>query len=473
MALTIEEEFTNNISACFPGDMSFDAPDDYRDAVMRAKSVSDVLLDISAHEQDIYYAFLKKETGFEGYELLGDKDESIKNSKIIMDMWHNHLDYEKIIRCMTYAPMFLGKSKEERWQSAVAIVSANLNPMLSFPHISDAKPLFAVNAYGDPGEVYGSYLKAVLTGNPRMSVIDADKEIVRLMHKSGILPETINGVIGQSVQFLIPLENKDGSKSINQVPNSEEFIQDAIKSLYDDDVSHTEVTDDEVYQKMHDRLLSMKPQHEFGDSFDYWQQAISVMKETMVHLNRLHSMSRVLNLWSIGIERASQELDIEIHPEIKQVQLKLKSLQQAVGDEEEGWREFWTLCAKVESFSRSLFKHFEDIKITNPLMRLPEVQHARPLKEVLDEIPPDYQKLYFGALREVVQGNPGITQDEADMLVISDLIHAGKEAYDTMLAITNSPCLKSLTKAQQLGAAQQMVQSAQESKTRQCGGGRS
>ena len=102
-------------------------------------------------------------------------------------------------------------------------------------------------------------------------------------------------------------------------------------------------------------------------------------------------------------------------------------------------------------------KKMAELQQQNPLMKLPEVQHAEPLSDVIHRESIAAEVLYFAALKDVVTKNPGVTQDEADNLIIEKLLAARRSEDDVMLAVSHSPCFRNLNRTQAMGATQTMV----------------
>ena len=61
MALELSVEFSleDSLKDCYTDDLLYEMVDDPMEAIQKAGAVADVLMDMSATDEDIYYAFLK------------------------------------------------------------------------------------------------------------------------------------------------------------------------------------------------------------------------------------------------------------------------------------------------------------------------------------------------------------------------------------------------------------------------------
>ncbi|WP_278832050.1 hypothetical protein, partial [Mitsuokella multacida] len=92
-----------------------------------------------------------------------------------------------------------------------------------------------------------------------------------------------------------------------------------------------------------------------------------------------------------------------------------------------------------------------------PLLQLVEVQHAKPLAQVLQEAKPVPKELYFASLRQIARGNPGILPDQADLLVAKQLRAAKLPDDVCLMALRASPCFRQLDSSQRMAAARSVL----------------
>ena len=81
----IFEEITNGLKANYPGDM-YEPTSNIMEAIHQASSVDKILMNISATEEEIYYAFLKEELKGESYYNKSEKEETLLDFNIAARM---------------------------------------------------------------------------------------------------------------------------------------------------------------------------------------------------------------------------------------------------------------------------------------------------------------------------------------------------------------------------------------------------
>ena len=472
MALELSVEFglEDSLKDCYTDDLLYEMADDPMEAIQKAGAVEDVLMNMSSSDEDIYYAFLKEALHGENYFNKSETEESVLNFGIAEKMLHANMDYQSIIRCMSYSPMFAGSGRRDfkrRWDKAVSFTCLAVNPVLSFTDMVQAKPLALINIYADePGEIYSSCLKTVLCKMPNLTIQSADEEIVRLLLNAGCKEDDrlLHQVMSNSLNF--NFSNSDDLVARHEhnkivCEKLESFLAEAIRKTKEapGPFKVKKLSDQEIYDDMQQKIRAMKELHEKGDGFQYWHTAINIISDTMSRLQHLQNMGKTLNIWAVGLERASMELGLNASPD-RELQANIKALLQSIKDvqeERKQWNAFWPLHAKIEVCSKELMKKMAEVQQKNPLMKLPEVQHAELLAEVIHRESIAADVLYFAALKDVVTKNPGVTQDKADNLIIEKLLTARRSEDDVMLAVSHSPCFRNLNRTQAMGAAQTMV----------------
>ena len=468
----ILKDITDGLEANFPGQANMDEPvSNIMEAIKQAPPVDKILMNISATEQDLYYAFLKEELNGENYYNKDDSQELILDFKIAHKMLDKDMEYFSILQAMAYSPRLatLGDNMEKRWYDAVLTTSSIINPILTVADYA-AKPLTSLKLYQDkPDVVYMSCLKAVLHKIPSLSLPAADEEVVRLLHDAGCdNRKYILDTLSNSLRFIPPytmdytdtIQFDKALAQYNEAINS--FIDNTLEKIKTQESSlNHKPTDDEIYQEMNQKIRAMKEQHEKGDRFSYWTTSIHIIKETMEKLQQMQNLSKTLNIWTVGLERASIELELDTKPqEYAELKTKIHDLIDASKDimaRQEINDMVWLIAAKLETYSKDIMKQIHEKQQNNPLLQLPEVQHAPDFAVIADSRSPSPEALYFSCLKEVAKENPGIRQDQADNIVIDKLFKCGRDEEDIVLALSCSPCLNNLTKVQAMGAAQSMV----------------
>lgn len=464
-------DIIDGLKANFPGDDMKEPVSNIMEAIKQAPPVDKILMNISATEQDLYYAFLKEELNGENYYNKDESQELILDFKIAHKMLDKDMEYLTILQAMAYSPRLatLGDDMEKRWNDAVLNVSAIINPILT---VADyvAKPLTSIKLYKDePDVIYMSCLKAVLHKKSNLFLREADEEVVRLLHDAGCNDKRyILEIMGHSIRFIPPYitDYTDGKQFnedlalYNKAINS--FVDNALEKIQTQESSlNHKPTDDEIYQEMNQKIRAMKEQHEKGDRFSYWTTSIHIIKDTMEKLQKMQNLSKTLNIWTVGLERAAIELELDTKPqEYAELKTKIHNLIDASKEviaRQEINDMVWLIAAKLETYSQDIMKQIHEKQQNNPLLQLPEVQHAPDFAVIADSRSPSPEALYFSCLKEVVKEKPGIRQDQADNIVIDKLFKCGKDEEDIVLALSCSPCLSNLTKVQAMGAAQSMV----------------
>lgn len=470
MRFYVEDNLEQGLKDCYRNDL-WEAVSDPMEAVQRSGSLEDVLMNIAATHEEIYYAFLKDALHGENYFNKSESEETRLNFTIAQNMLHKNMDYQSIIYCMSYAPMFSYLDDfKKRWDEAVSLTCLAINPVLSFSDVVHARPLALLDIDTDsPSDIYIGCVKTILYKMPSLTLQSVDEETVKILINAGCREDDslIRDVISESLNFNFAIPDdpvKRHEQYLEVSKMKDDFLKNAIAKAKEEKPTVKKMSDQEIYDEMQKKIRSMKEEHEKGDGFHYWQTAIGIIKDTMSRLQNLHSMSRTLNIWSVGLEHAAKELSLDVNPD-KDLQNNISELLQSIQDvkkEKTNWAAFWPLLAKVELYSRELLQKLDEVQHRNPLLKISDVQHAEPLNEVIGRETVTPHTLYFAALKDVVIKNPGVTQDEADNMIIKKLLSAKRNEDDVMLAISYSPCFKNLTRVQAMGAAQRMADNIQQ-----------
>ena len=215
--------------------------------------------------------------------------------------------------------------------------------------------------------------------------------------------------------------------------------------------------DNVIYQKMQTAIRQMKEQHERGDSFRYWEKSIRIMQETLNRFNAFQNLSKTVAILTVGVARAAKECEVQMPPELEQIQKQLQVLNQQTDRRKQDWTTLRETADRVVKISTQLVGELREKRAKNPLFQLVEVQHAKPLAQVLREPKPVPKELYFASLRQIARGNPGILPDQADLLVAKQL-RAAKLSDDVcLMALRASPCFRQLDSSQRMAAARSVL----------------
>lgn len=147
---------------------------------------------------------------------------------------------------------------------------------------------------------------------------------------------------------MLPASNtvEDHQAVVEAGQSLDKFLNSALENIQTHESSlNRKLTDDETYNEMNQRIRDMKEQHDKGDRFSYWATSIHIIKDTMAKLQEMQNLSKTMNIWTIGLERASIELEIDTKPqEYKELKEKIHNLINASKDtqkKQEVWACIW------------------------------------------------------------------------------------------------------------------------------------
>lgn len=211
--------------------------------------------------------------------------------------------------------------------------------------------------------------------------------------------------------------------------------------------------DKETYDQMFHRLKERRPEHATADLMEYWNNVMDEMKETLLNLHQAQHICKTLKLWSVAINRAAQEF--EFSPEdMKDIHAKLDDVSKLAEYELKDWEYIYETMARLDVFSSNLLKTVAEVREANPVLKLPQVQHAMPAEEALQEPPKKTaEQIYFALLRQAAKEQTGLLVNEADALIERKLRERKKSAGEISRVLSCSPCLANLPEAKRLSAA--------------------
>lgn len=466
---SVIDDITDGLKANYPEDDMYEPTSNIMESIRQAAPVEKILMNISATDEQIYYAFLREELKGENYYNKDEKDESILDFNIATRMLKENMDYFSILKCMSYSPRlsYLGKDMQRRWQKAVITTSVFVNPILSLADCG-AKPLSSIKLYREkPDVIYMSCMKAVLYKMPSLSLHAVDEEVIRLLYAAGCKDKKyMRDILSNSLSF-VPVVTSSNMVDehlavVEAGKRLDKFLDTALENIKKQESSlHHKPTDDEIYHEMNNKIRAMKEQHDKGDRFSYWATSIHIIKDTMEKLQQMQNLSKTINIWLIGLERAAAELNLNTNPreyaELKQKIHKLMDSANDVQKKQESWDFIWLIAARLDIYSHDIMKQIAEKQQANPLLQLPEIQHAPDFANISESRAASPAALYFACLKEIVREQPCILQNQADIIVIDKLLKIGRDEEDIALALSASPSLRNLTKVQAMGAAQSMV----------------
>ena len=256
---------------------------------------------------------------------------------------------------------------------------------------------------------------------------------------------------------------KDAGEFLEKAGN--DSLKERLGLVMDMEESKIEIIkDDETYAAMYHRLKENKPTHATDDLLQYWEKVINEIKDTVIQLHRAEKQCKVLKLWSVAIETAAKEFDMQ--PEqVDPIRQELSNIEAKAEQDLKDWQYIMQSMEKLEFFSNNLIDSVMEMREKNPLMKLPEVQHAMAADEALREPPkrkPD--EIYFALLREAVRSKTGILTDEADMIIAERLKAHKKGEKEIAKCLSHSPGLRNLPEKTRMSTAEAIVRNTGKSK---------
>ena len=224
------------------------------------------------------------------------------------------------------------------------------------------------------------------------------------------------------------------------------------------------IRDEETYAVMYHRLHEYKPSHATDDLLEYWEKVIHEIRETCVQLHKAEKFCKVLKLWSIAIEKAAKEFDIE--PErVDPLRAELSLIEAKAEQDLKDWEYIFDAMVKLDYFSNHLIDSIMELREQNPLFKLPEVQHAMEAEDALREPPRKKpEEIYFALLREAARNNTGILADEADRLIADTLRKRKKGDKEIAACLSHSPALRNMPETKRPAMAETMAKNIQGKK---------
>lgn len=218
-----------------------------------------------------------------------------------------------------------------------------------------------------------------------------------------------------------------------------------------------EAEDEKLYKDMVERLKKKRPEHLTEDLMTYWNAVTDELRNTMISLQASRNMCKVLNLWSVAIERASKEFGIE-EKDLSVIRRDLSELQKESKKNVEKWNLIAKTTMKLEEFTSSMINAVVKKREQNPLFKLPEVQHAITVEEAFKEPPKKKPEvIYFAMLRQMAMEKQGIMASEADTVIIERLKARNRDKMEIVKCLACSPTLRNLPEGRKMDWSRKMT----------------
>lgn len=251
-------------------------------------------------------------------------------------------------------------------------------------------------------------------------------------------------------------EYKDAGEWLEKAGN--DALKDRLGAVMEMDSDRLEAAqDEETYAMMYHRLQENKPAHATDDLLEYWESVINEMRDTVIQLHKAEKQCKVLKLWSVAIEKAAGEFDIEAE-KMNPLREKLSEIENLAEKDLKDWQYIMKSMEKLDFFSNNLIDAIVEIREKNPLFKLPEVQHAMEAEEALREPPKQKpETIYYALLKEAAENNTGILDYEADRLIAERLRDSRKGEKEIALCLSHSPALRNVPEGKRKVAAETIV----------------
>ncbi len=251
-------------------------------------------------------------------------------------------------------------------------------------------------------------------------------------------------------------EYKDAGEWLKKAGN--DALKDRLGAVMEMDSDRLEAAqDEETYAMMYHRLQDNKPAHATDDLLEYWESVINEMRETVIQLHKAEKQCKVLKLWSVAIEKAAGEFDIEAE-KMNPLREKLSEIENLAEKDLKDWQYIMKSMEKLDFFSNNLIDAIVEIREKNPLFKLPEVQHAMEAEEALREPPKQKpETIYYALLKEAAENNTGILDYEADRLIAERLRDSRKGEKEIAMCLSHSPALRNVPEGKRKVAAETIV----------------
>ncbi|MGN0950119.1 MAG: hypothetical protein ACI4OH_05180 [Mitsuokella sp.] len=449
----------------------------FDEALKNAPSRDDLAFQLSPDYRNIYLAYLKDaEETHPHLHHSNPNDLATLEGKVAQNLYKDQYPYDTIIHIMTNSPNVpkgLAKDRRVRWGMASLRVSKNLNPLLSMPEVTQARPLhqYGIGKGGSDKDLYFSSLKTVLEKKPELRLKEADAYVVKLLTKNRFKDTYLENVLSYSPQFDadyqdVPEDDKSKLLFFEELHNNmKAFIQEAQKDLTmpkaeskapimeaTTETPTTKDTNEEILHQFMQKIQVIRSKQKQVDAVSYWKTIMDSIKKTfeLLDINKVNSCCKLLIDWCEGAEKATREMNLQEHPEVRQIQrdaaLYLKKTQLM----QEDWDKLFTMLMHMEKVSNQLICETMETVKKNPLLQSPAVYTATPFEKLIRTPAHKPEEFYYSALRKAVLDEPGLDLLTADLRV-KDLLGAPPCNFDThqkAIVLAHSPRYRGLAKSQ-------------------------
>lgn len=467
---------------------------DFTKDIQEASPKDEILMDISADQKQIYFAYLRD--AMEHHHLPLEFDSILPESEAVKEMdrevcqamFHDGLPYLKVCECMMYSPTtsVMENEAQQRFMMGVLLTGANVCPVYALPEVQQAKPLLALDpVLSEPNDIYNSFLKAALDRNPAMRLQEADETVIQLMKKNRISKDVVEKAMQSSMAWVksSQAEGESDTEYFQRVADNGWALKEFVFDTWNKDGKELSVKhDEELYASMQSNLKNVTARKRQMDMVNYWSETINIMDYTLHKYDELDLARKTFQLWGIAINKAIQDLGMEKDSHAIETMRKVQELQKQFAEKSKSFQNVMDSLKSIELFSIRLMQYADDRNRSNPLMSQIDIQHAEPFEQVAQEKAvltgqPEKEtarRLYASAIRAVLKENfirdPMETEVEAVRFmkahnVMSDWIEAaiGESTYHNF---HNKPPAEKAKKIQEIMQAAERAGSQQQEDTR-------
>ncbi|MBR3624522.1 MAG: hypothetical protein IKN43_14380 [Selenomonadaceae bacterium] len=147
----------------------------------------------------------------------------------------------------------------------------------------------------------------------------------------------------------------------------------------------------------------------------YWQETIDIIKETMYQTQNAQNYARIIRTWCAGINKLEETFDMNRSEDVKKIfdmagkMAQDKTLEKNV----ELLDKLYTYITELDWRTDKIFEAIKKFKHENPLLALPAIRKAPPLKkEMIGKLKPN--ELYLSATKAIILQDDNIDPVKAN-----------------------------------------------------------
>lgn len=171
---------------------------------------------------------------------------------------------------------------------------------------------------------------------------------------------------------------------------------------------------------------------------EFWQETIDIIKETILQTTQAQNYARILRVWSAGINKIEEEFNLNKSQNVEEI-FKLTSEMtndNTLDKSIEALEKLYKSITELEWRTEEVFNIINKNKHQNPLLALPAIRKAIPLKrDMIFHLKPN--ELYLSTIKAIILKNDDIEPIEADKkvcLLLKEYNVPKNRIFEAMLA---------------------------------------